>query len=233
MNALWGKLAQNENNTVVAFLNDYDELLSLVNDSSKEVTSLDFISCDVIRCTYKKTITSCAQLNNRNVVIASFVTAYGRLELFKIIDKLQKRVLYFDTDSVIYVCDESNYNDIETGMYLGQLTNEMKGGDKEWIESFCSTGPKCYAYKTNLGANEICVKGFSLSGDACEQLHFASISNCVFDKTNSLKITYQNKITRDKQQLITEQSEEKTFRFTFDKRVVRDDYSTVPYGFIG
>ena len=47
LNSLWGKLAQNEDTTVVAFVDSLDELLSLVNDHSIEVTSLDFISDNI------------------------------------------------------------------------------------------------------------------------------------------------------------------------------------------
>ena len=37
-----------------------------------------------------------------NVVVASFVTAQARLKLYESLDKLNERVLYFDTDSIIY-----------------------------------------------------------------------------------------------------------------------------------
>jgi hypothetical protein len=104
LNSLWGKLAQNEDTTVVTFLDRFDEILELVNDNSIEVTSLDFISDDVARTTHRK-IESLITLPNRNVVIASFVTAYARLELFKVLHKLGDSVLYYDTDSVIYVED--------------------------------------------------------------------------------------------------------------------------------
>ena len=104
LNSLWGKLAQNEDTTVVTFLDRFDEILELVNDNSIEVTSLDFIRDDVARTTHRK-IESLITLPNRNVVIASFVTAYARLELFKVLHKLGDSVLYYDTDSVIYVED--------------------------------------------------------------------------------------------------------------------------------
>lgn len=35
-----------------------------------------------------------------NVVIGALTTCYGRLRLYELLDKLQERVLYFDTDSV-------------------------------------------------------------------------------------------------------------------------------------
>ncbi|CAB3996212.1 DNA polymerase [Paramuricea clavata] len=102
LNSLWGKLAQNEDTTVVSFLDRFDDLLELVNDNSIEVTSLHFISDNIARTTHRK-IASLVTLPNRNVVIASFVTAYARLELFKVLHKLDDSMLYYDTDSVIYI----------------------------------------------------------------------------------------------------------------------------------
>ena len=96
LNSLWGKLAQNEDTTVVSFVDDLGELLALVNDHSIKVTSLDFISDNIARTTYRKT-GSLITLGNRNVIIALFVTAYARLELFKALHKLQENVLYYDT----------------------------------------------------------------------------------------------------------------------------------------
>ncbi|CAB3977643.1 DNA polymerase [Paramuricea clavata] len=92
LNSLWGKLAQNENVPVISFVDRFDDLLEMVNDLSIEVTSLDFISDDVARTTHRKV----------SSLIAAFVTAYARLELFKVLHKLGEDVLYYDTDSVIY-----------------------------------------------------------------------------------------------------------------------------------
>ena len=83
LNSLWGKLAQNEDTTMVSFVDNLGELLARVNDHSTEVTSLDFISDNIARTTYRKT-GSLITLGNRYVIIASFVTAYARLELFKV-----------------------------------------------------------------------------------------------------------------------------------------------------
>ena len=38
-----------------------------------------------------------------NVIITAFVTAQVRLKLYSVLLPLDKRVLYFDTDSVIYI----------------------------------------------------------------------------------------------------------------------------------
>jgi hypothetical protein len=245
LNSLWGKLAQNEDTSVVKFLDRFDELLELVNDNSIEVTSLDFISDDVARTTHRK-IASLVSLPNRNVVIASFVTAYARLELFRVLHKLGDGVLYYDTDSVFYVEDVKKGHILTTGSYLGQLTDELydKNSSEKWIETFCATGPKAYSYRTNEyiythkdGTQEkkcdeiIHVKGFSLKGDTRKKITFDSICQCVHDTKKEISTTY-TEFTRDNNQTINVQKAEKVFRFTFDKRVIRDDFKTVPYGYI-
>jgi hypothetical protein len=68
-------------------------------------------------------------LGNRNVIIASFVTAYARLELFEVLHKLQDSVLYYDTDSVIFVENRAWGRYIETGKYLGEMTDKLSEKD--------------------------------------------------------------------------------------------------------
>ena len=56
--------------------------------------------------------------------IAAFTTAHARLLLYNVLDKLQKLVLYYDTDSVIYShcpgqCDQP------LGEGLGEFTDEL------------------------------------------------------------------------------------------------------------
>ena len=94
LNALWGKFAQNENNTKVEFLSEYDELLNLANDHNTELTSVDFVNETVTRVTYKKKEEMNILLKTGNVIVACFVTVYAQLELFNLIDKLQKKVLF-------------------------------------------------------------------------------------------------------------------------------------------
>jgi hypothetical protein len=150
LNSLWGKLAQNEDTTIVSFLDSMDELLELVNDRTIEVTSLDFISDNIARTMHRKDC-SLTPLPNRNVIVASFVTAYARLELVKYIHKLGENVLYFDTDSVIFIEDVENGKCLMVGEYLGEMTDELyeKETSEKWIEQFCTSGPKSYLYRTN------------------------------------------------------------------------------------
>ena len=246
LNSLWGKLAQNEDCTAVSFIDDFYKLQQLVNDNTIEVTSLDFVDKNLARTTHRKTSEALTVLKNRNVIIASFVTAYAHLELFEVINKLGKRVLYYDTDSVIYI--DSGENTVEMGNYLGDLTNELEkeGCSEIWIEQFCSTGPKSYSYQTNTyektdskgnKTNEqhkvVHVKGFSLRGEGKKKITFESISSCVQDRKKVIEINYKQSISRDTMQNVFVEDQTKKFQFTFDKRVVLDNFFTVPYGYVG
>ncbi len=84
--------------------------------------------------------------SNTNCVIGAFVTAQARLKLLSELNKLGDRVLYYDTDSIIYIHIEGLYNP-SLGNFLGDFTNELI--DNESIVEFASGGPKNYAYKTN------------------------------------------------------------------------------------
>ncbi|CAB3987889.1 extracellular sulfatase Sulf-2 isoform X1 [Paramuricea clavata] len=143
LNSIWGKLAQNEDTTVVSFVDTMDELLEMVNNRTIKVTSLDFISNNVARTTHRKGC-SLTPLQNRNVIVASFVTAYACLELYKYLEILGKNVLYYDTDSVIYFAGDDD-DCLERGEYLGDMTDELYEKDvkgKKWIEQFCAAGQK-------------------------------------------------------------------------------------------
>ena len=83
-----------------------------------------------------------------NIFIASFTTCWARLKLYDLLDHLQCKILYYDTDSIIYVSN-TQVDDPPLGDYLGELTNELDAG--EYIVEFVSRGPKNYAYKTSSG----------------------------------------------------------------------------------
>lgn len=70
---------------------------------------------------------------NTNIFVAAFTTCYARLKLYSEIEKLDRAVLYMDTDSIIYASDGTN--DPPLGDYLGDFTDELDG---ETISTFIS-----------------------------------------------------------------------------------------------
>lgn len=69
-----------------------------------------------------------------NVFLASFTTCWAWLQLNELLDRLQTRVLYWDTDSVIFTSIEEKWNPP-----LGELTDELDGDD--WNTEFVCNGP--------------------------------------------------------------------------------------------
>ena len=55
-----------------------------------------------------------------NIFLATFTTCWARLKLFEVLDQLGDRVLYYDSDSVIYVSRPGHY-DPPLGDFLGEL----------------------------------------------------------------------------------------------------------------
>ena len=89
--------------------------------------------------------TSYTKHNRSNVYISAFITAYSRLKLFdEALNPLQQSVLYFDTDSVIYVSPTgADLIPVDTTGQMGLWTSEIEEGD--CFVEFVSCGPKTYA----------------------------------------------------------------------------------------
>ena len=71
---------------------------------------------------------------NTNIYIACFTTSHARLMLYNKLDYLREKILYFDTDSIIHVDD--NTKNVKTGDMLGDMTDEISG---KGITNFVST----------------------------------------------------------------------------------------------
>lgn len=74
----------------------------------------------------------------QNVFIAAFTTSLARLKLYEALDFLGDRVMYYDTDSVIYKT-KCRQEKLPLGDYLSQFTDETDGDP---IVEFCSGGAK-------------------------------------------------------------------------------------------
>ena len=132
------------------------------------VLDVDLVSDETIEIHYEYTDSFIKPDAKTNVVVAAFTTAYTRLKLYDVLDMLQERVLYYDTDSVIFV-SKPGEPEPPTGPYLGQLTDEL-GGD--YITSFVSGGPKNYSYRTNTDKVETKVHGITLNCTSKQKVNF-------------------------------------------------------------
>ena len=73
--------------------------------------------------------------------IVAFTTSQARLKLYGALDTLRERVLYYNTDSVIYRWKPGQV-DLPLGEFLGEFTDEVSGDP---IVEFVSGGAKTYS----------------------------------------------------------------------------------------
>jgi len=150
---------------------------------------------------------------------------------------LGERVLYFDTDLVIYL-EEPGQPNPPLGDYLGEFTSELDAAD--YIEEFVSGCPKNYGYKTKKGKVECKVRGFRLNSEGKTQLNYDFMRQNVLDEiqkpqkeprqTQVIK-TYQ--IVRDaKTYDLYTYPDYKRYQLVYDKRVIYlSTFQTYPYGY--
>ena len=210
------------------------EFFHFLDSSEFEVSDARLVNDETVEVHYKNVGEFAEQDNKVNIVIAAFTTAYARLKLYDLLDLLQERVLYYDTDSVIYV-HEPGKPDPPLGNYLGDLADEMDAGD--YITTFVSGGPKNYAYITNNGKSETKIRGITLDYTANKKLNLNVMRRLVHLHVNchtEAKVTVDIpfKIIRDKKEknIVTKRMK-KDYRIVYNKRVITENYGTLPYGY--
>lgn len=168
-----------------------------------------------------------------NVCIAAYTTAQARLKLYSYLEKLNDRALYYDTDSVIFVSREGEWEP-PTGEFVGDLTDELEEfGPGAYISEFVCGGPKSYLYKipTPNGENIVCkLKGIRLNYKNAQLLNFEAMKNLIQANDADSFILLQDKhIRRTTEHAVITTLESKIFRPTSKKRKFSTDNS-YPYG---
>jgi hypothetical protein len=280
LNSFWGRFALRENMAQFKFISDLGELYKFIEDENVDINRVRCIKNNMVAVAHQKKNISLLDIsNNQNIYIAAITTAWARIELYGHLDKLSTnsstQVLYCDTDSIIFNSAISPFQNLETGPFIGDLTNELN--EEEFISEFISAGPKNYSYKTSEGNSCIKIKGFSLHfenqkafkpentkiiiqsfiSNNCNEYGFVELSD---KKERDLKIkqarsdffikhsetpfqssafhsnfaisTYNpRKISRDNEWTILSIKEQKVFAFNYDKRIIKKDASTIPFGY--
>ena len=229
-----GKFAQRLNLSKTKEVTEPKDLYAYLNSDQYEVKDVQMLNDETVEIQYVEKEGFVEENDKVNIVIAAFTTAYARLKLYDLLDLLQERVLYYDTDSVVYV-HEPGKPDPPLGDYLGDLTDELNGS---YITTFLSGGPKNYGYVTNTGEAILKIRGISLTYDATKILNINTMRDLVDsyvidgDRHEKVTITIPYKITRDKKEknIVTKRTK-KDYRVVYNKRVVNENYETVPYGY--
>ena len=270
LNNLWGRFGMQENMSKSTFVGSFQELAKLLQNEDIEVQGLRVISEKQVQVIHRsKDLDHLATAKDTNIFIAVATTAWARIHLYEALDKVHDRVLYCDTDSVIYARGETN---LETGHFLGEMTDELDSGDE--ITEFVSPAAKNYAFKTRNGSCVVKVKGFTMNCVNAPVFTFENMKRVVLGcvsfaaesermeilpmkrrKLDVMKlrdefaldhreskgasalaggrgISVYNpvRIFRTRDWKVIQKPEQKLYSFHFDKRIVLNDMSTLPFG---
>ena len=103
---MWGKLTERNDRTRTKMISDLQELYGFLATPGIKVADLMFASDDVVWASWRYIAEeNVPNLRHTNEVIRAYVPAGARINPYGYLDNLQKRALYFDTDSVIYTGD--------------------------------------------------------------------------------------------------------------------------------
>ena len=116
-------------------------------------------------------------LKNTNIYIACFTTSHAGLMLYNKLDYLQEKVLYFDTDSIIYVDDCTKT--VKTGDMLGEMNHELSG--KKSLISYQQDQSHIASNSVTM-SKKSAVKGFTLNHENISLLNHDSLSKIVKNK---------------------------------------------------
>ena len=214
------------------YTDDPAKFFDIFSSDKQEVADVSFVSNEMVEMKWRYKDDFVETSLWTNVVIAAFTTAHARLQLYSYLEMLQDRVLYADTDSIVFVSNEGE-KEPTLGDFLGDLTNEEADGK---IMQFVTGGPKNYAYKVQEGdhVKTVCkIRGITLNYKTSLQITYDTIKDMVLGSWDDVIVVSDNfKIIRDpKTSSLLTTSQSKQYKIVFDKRVAKSDLSTIPYGF--
>ena len=234
---MWGKFGQKPNKTQVKEFDD-PILFHQFHDSDKyDIRYVSALTEQRVEVHYKHQLQDDPVPPNLNIFIACFTTCHARLKFYEQLNDLKERVLYFDTDSIIFKTSGEKKPDL--GEYLGDFKNELNEGDT--IIEFASGGPKNYGYQTRQGKQECKVRGISLNSEGSKQLNFPILKQNVLDEIQRpLTGAHQTAVNKPyhinrqaKDYLIYTEKQTKNYQLVYSKPVIDPEtFMTYPYGYI-
>uniref|UniRef100_A0A1I8HGE7 DNA-directed DNA polymerase n=1 Tax=Macrostomum lignano TaxID=282301 RepID=A0A1I8HGE7_9PLAT len=131
--------------TSTEIVDSYEAWLQRLTDPSIKVKSCEPIGESFMMLEYKPRFGGAGEraFKYANVPIGVFTTSHARLRLYEALEGLGTRVIYADTDSVVYRCSPGEYEP-PGGSSLGQWTDEVPAGCR--MVQFTTGGPKLYRY---------------------------------------------------------------------------------------
>ncbi|CAG2256485.1 unnamed protein product [Mytilus edulis] len=207
LNSFWGKFGQRPNLPQVDYVSDPSIYFDALTSDQQIVTGINFVTDEMVEMRWKHKEEFLESSGKTNVVLAAYTTAQARLKLFSYLEKLGPRVMYVDTDSVVFTVKEGGPKN-----YAYKLENP----DSTGIQTVCK------------------VRGITLNYKNALSINFDTVRNLVtsVSEDNVITVVDEHKICRDqKHARIITNTERKDYKVVFDKRVIVDSFNTKPFGY--
>lgn len=179
LNSMWGKHAENPVKDQMKIY-DYtnatdcrkaDEMFLNVSQNNYDLSSV--IALNENRFLYKYKVDGIemrADLSKTYLPAAAYVTCYGRVMLWKMMNLYGKDVLYNDTDSVFVRTRAGEPLKFKPCNYWGGWKEE--GPSVKGIRKLICFAAKCYGYKLFNGEEKVRAKGMSLKYGVSKIINF-------------------------------------------------------------
>ena len=242
-----GQTAQRSGQTTYKLFDDYFKFVNefCIQERTNTViqdTNQLFQDCVEIRyCTDANTTVDQEFINE---VAEVFTTSNARLRLYNMLSWLDpSQVMYCDTDSVMFLYDDRNpkhkspylhveeasQRGLEFGNGLGMWEDEMS--KDEWIEELVIGGAKSYAYRTNKETIVCKQKGITLDRNNEKKVNFYELKQMVLNNSTIMtEPRFQFRWDASTRSVFTIDVQKQIQSTVATKRVVNDDYTTVPFG---
>lgn len=206
LNSLWGKFGQNDELPTTVYLkNDaWFKLLKRHTNNEVELKTECLIDEDTLYVSYIEKVENRTSLTTTNLALAGFTTGNARLRLYKELYKLGERVIYCDTDSIIYEYRKNEYN-VEEGDCLGQWeleeykekVNGKKIKHEGNLKEVYALAPKTYGVTTLSGYSSYKCKGITLNSGNKQHFNYERLKDLISGSHKPI-VTYSDDFIKDK-----------------------------------
>ena len=124
LNSMWGKFGQRNNKTQHKEFTRAQDFHDFLTKEENNISYVSSLTEEHVEIHYKKKDHFEDISPNLNIFITCFTACWARLRLYEALELLQQRVLYFDTDSIVFT-DIPRQPTPQLGPFLGQFKDEL------------------------------------------------------------------------------------------------------------
>lgn len=240
LNSFCGKWAQGTSKDFkekTIFFDNGEEFLNSIF-KKRNVSYLGLITEDICEAVIKTPKSRISGNPEGNLIYNAMITAFARIRLFEAMQEIEKcngKVLYCDTDGIIFKCPRGQ-NPIKVGNLFGDFRNVHEGKE---IQCFYSLGPKNFAlvFKQDDRTSDLVkVSGLSLAKEKVDlQVYKEMVKNSMNEILNEVKLTQTKKMKKN--YAVKEIDSFFTLRNSIEKRRVhfindKSEHDSLPFGYV-